>query len=84
VYDADLRDLQYYERVRPKYFASGPSGVTFCYTLFSFLLLAVSRFRWRLAGYGLLAGSGLVAMPGPTLLLMFVLLGPWMLFLASR
>ena len=30
LYDADLRDLQYYERVRPKFFASEPSSVTFC------------------------------------------------------
>jgi hypothetical protein len=84
LYEADLRDLQYYDQIRPKFFASEPSSVTFCYTLFSFLWLVVSSFRWKLAGYALLTGCGLFAMPGPTLLLMVVLLVPWMLFLASR
>jgi hypothetical protein len=84
LYDADLRDLQYYERIRPKFFASEPSSVTFCYTLFSFLWLVVSRYRWKLAAYAGLTAGGLFAMPGPTLLLMVVLLAPWMLLLASR
>jgi hypothetical protein len=84
LYEADLRDLQYYDRIRPKFFASEPSSVTFCYTLFSFLWLVVSGFRWKLAGYAVLTAGGLFALPGPTLLLMVVLLVPWMLFLASR
>jgi hypothetical protein len=84
LYEADLRDLQYYDRVRPKFFASEPSSVTFCYTLFSFLWLVVSAWRWKLPAYGGLTVAGLFAMPGPTLLLMVLLVAPYLLLLASR
>jgi hypothetical protein len=84
VYENDLRDLLYYNRVRPKFFASEPASVTFCYTLFTFVWLVASSWRWKLPVYLALVGVGLFAMPGPTLLLMLVLLLPYMLFLASR
>jgi hypothetical protein len=74
----------FYKRVRPKFFASEPSSVTFCYTLFTFLWMVVSRWRWKLVAYVGLLGLGLFAMPGPTLLLMLLLMVPYMLFLASR
>jgi hypothetical protein len=83
-YEADLRDLQYYARIRPKFFASEPSSVTFCYTLFTFLWLVVSSWRWKLLAYAGLTTAGLVAMPGPTLLLMVVLVAPYLLLLAAR
>ena len=83
-YDNDLRDLFFYNRVRPKFFASEPASVTFCYTLFSFMWLVASRWRWKLAGYLALVGAGLFAMPGPTLLLMLLLILPYLLFLDSR
>jgi len=83
-YDADLRDLEYYARIRPKFFASEPSSVTFCYTLFTFLWLVVSSRRWKLPVYAGLTAAGLLAMPGPTLLLMVVLVAPYLLLLASR
>lgn len=84
LYDADLRDLEYYGRIRPRLFASEPSSVTFCYTLVSFFWFVVSTSRWKLPGYAFLTAAGLAAMPGPTLLLMIVLLCPYALFIASR
>ncbi len=84
VYENDLRDLLFYNRVRPKFFASEPASVTFCYTLFSFIWLVASPWRWKMPLYLVLVGVGLFAMPGPTLLLMLVLLLPYLLFLGSR
>jgi hypothetical protein len=84
VYENDLRDLFFYKRVRPKFFASEPASVTFCYTLFTFMWLVTSAWRWKLPLYLALVGVGLFAMPGPTLLLMLVLLLPYLLFLGSR
>ena len=83
-YENDLRDLFFYNRVRPKFFASEPASVTFCYTLFSFIWLVTSPWRWKLLGYLALVGVGLFAMPGPTLLLMLLLILPYLLFLDSR
>jgi hypothetical protein len=84
VYENDLRDLLLYNRVRPKFFASEPSAVTFCYVLLCFLWMVISQWRWKLVFYLGLVGLGLLAMPGPTLLLMLILILPYMLFLASR
>jgi hypothetical protein len=84
VYENDLRDMILYHRVRPKFFASEPSSVTFCFSLFTFIWFVVSRWRWKILLYVALVALGLFAMPGPTLLLMFVLILPYMLFLASR
>jgi len=84
IYENDLRDMLYYQRVRPKFFASEPASVTFCYSLFTFVWLVVSRWRWKLVLYVILVGLGMFAMPGPTLLLMLLLTMPYMLFLASR
>jgi hypothetical protein len=84
VYENDLRDVMFYNRVRPKFFASEPASVTFCYTLFTFIWLVVSPWRWKLLGYLALVAAGLFAMPGPTLLLMLLLLLPYLLFLDSR
>src|SRR5882757_2214079 len=84
VYENDLRDILFYNRVRPKFFASEPASVTFCYALFGFLWLVISPWRWKLLAYLGLVGIGLFAMPGPTLLLMLVLILPYLLFLDSR
>ena len=84
VYENDLRDMLFYSRVRPKFFASEPSSVTFCYALFTFLWMVVSTWRWKLVLYVFLVGLGMYAMPGPTLLLMLLMILPYMLFLASR
>ncbi|MBL0899635.1 MAG: hypothetical protein IBJ17_13170 [Reyranella sp.] len=84
LYEGDQRDILYYEQVRPKFFASEPSSVTFCYTLFAFVWLAVSRWRWKVPAYLGLVGLGIFAMPGPTLLLMLVLLAPYLVLLAPR
>jgi hypothetical protein len=84
VYENDMRDVLFYKRVRPKFFASEPASVTFCYTLFTFLWVVVSHWRWKLVAYVGLIALGMYAMPGPTLLLMLFLILPYMLFLASR
>jgi len=84
IYENDLRDQLLYHRVRPKFFASEPSSVTFCYSLFTFVWLVISRWRWKLVLYVVLTGLGMFAMPGPTLLLMLLLILPYMLFLVSR
>ncbi|MBS0525975.1 MAG: hypothetical protein JSS04_20265 [Proteobacteria bacterium] len=84
LYENDLRDMLMYKRVRPKFFASEPASVTFCYSLFTFIWFVVSRWRLKLALYVALIAAGIFAMPGPTLLLMLLLVLPYMLFLASR
>jgi hypothetical protein len=84
VYENDLRDVLYYNRVRPKFFASEPSSVTFCYTFFSFVWFVTSTWRWKLLAYAGLVGLGLLAMPGPTLLLMLLLVLPYLMFIGSR
>jgi hypothetical protein len=84
IYENDARDVLFYHRVRPKFFASEPASVTFCYSLFTFLWMVVSRWRWKLAAYVGLFVVGVFAMPGPTLLLMLLLIIPYMLFLDSR
>jgi len=84
VYDADLRDMLLYNRIRPKFFASEPASVTFCYSLFTFIWFVVSRWRLKLALYVAMVAVGIFAMPGPTLILMLVMVLPYMMFLASR
>lgn len=84
IYDSDLRDQLLYGRIRPKLFTSEPSAVTFAYSLYTFAWLMISPWRWKLLGYLALLGAGLVAMPGPTLLLMLVLVVPYELFLSGK
>ncbi|HJQ56194.1 MAG TPA: hypothetical protein VJ890_04770 [Vineibacter sp.] len=84
VYEADVRDLVLYGRVRPKLFTSEPSAVTFAYTHYCFAWLATSQWRWKLVGYVVLTGVGLLLMPGPTLLLMLMLAVPYLIFLGGR
>jgi hypothetical protein len=73
-----------YGRIRPKFFASEPASVTFTYALCGFLWMVLSRWRWKLPFYLGLIAAGLFAMPGPTLLLMLILIAPYQLFLGGR
>ncbi len=84
IYDADMRDRILYGAVRPKFFASEPAAVTFAYSLFLFTWLVVSEWRWKVVAYLALVGIGLVAIPGPTLVLMLLLLVPYEFFIAGR
>ena len=84
IYENDLRDVLLYGRVRPKFFASEPASVTFCFSLFTFVWMVTSRHRYKLLIYVGMVAAGLFAMPGPTLLLMLLIVLPYMLFLASR
>lgn len=83
VYDADLRDVLLYGRVRPKLFTSEPSAVTFAYTQFSSAWLVVSPWRWKLLAYFALVGLALVVLPGPTLVLMLLLVVPYLILLSG-
>jgi hypothetical protein len=83
VYDADLRDEILYGRVRPKLFTSEPSAVTFAYTHFSAVWLALSPWRYKYLAYAGLLGLAIVVLPGPTLMLMLLLATPYMMFLAG-
>lgn len=84
IYDSDYRDELLYGRVRPKFFASEPASVTFTYSLFSFIWVVTSQWRLKLPIYAALIGLGTFAMPGPTLLLMVLLILPYALFVAGR
>jgi hypothetical protein len=83
VYDADLRDEILYGRVRPKLFTSEPSAVTFGYTHYCTAWLVVCQWRWKLLIYVALIGAALFVLPGPTLLMMLLLMVPYLLFLAG-
>lgn len=83
VYDADLRDMILYGRVRPKLFTSEPSAVTFAYTQFSAIWLVVSTWRWKLPVFLCMMAMALVVLPGPTLILMLLLSVPYLIFLAG-
>jgi hypothetical protein len=81
IYEADLRDELLYGRVRPKLFTSEPASVTFAFTLYAFAWFVLSRSRIKLPVYVGLGGVGMLAMPGPTVLLMLLLLVPYYGFL---
>ncbi|HET6196771.1 MAG TPA: hypothetical protein VFE12_13495 [Acetobacteraceae bacterium] len=83
VYDADLRDEILYGRVRPKLFTSEPSAVTFAYTHYCAVWLALSAWRYKYLVYVGLLGLAIVVLPGPTLMLMLLLATPYLMFLAG-
>jgi hypothetical protein len=83
VYDADLRDQILYGKVRPKLFTSEPSAVTFAYTHYAAVWLAVSPWRYKYAVYASLLGLAIIVLPGPTLMLMLLLAIPYLTFLAG-
>lgn len=83
VYDADLRDEILYGRVRPKLFTSEPSAVTFAYTHYCAVWLAMSAWRYKYLVYCGLLGLAIIVLPGPTLMLMLLLATPYLLFLAG-
>jgi hypothetical protein len=83
VYDSDLRDEILYGRVRPKLFTSEPSAVTFAYTHYCSVWLALSPWRYKYLVYCGLLGLAIVVLPGPTLMLMLLLTIPYFLFLAG-
>ena len=83
VYDADLRDEILYGRIRPKLFTSEPSAVTFAYTHFAAVWLALCPWRYKYAVYTGLLGLAIIVLPGPTLMLMLLLATPYWMFLAG-
>ncbi|MEE3623659.1 hypothetical protein UCD39_06600 [Nitrospirillum sp. BR 11752] len=74
IYEFDIRDEMLYGKVRPKLFTTEPSAVTFAYTLFAFSWLLTSDWKHKRLGYLAMTGAAMVAMPGPTLLLLVLLL----------
>jgi hypothetical protein len=83
VYDSDLRDEILYGRIRPKLFTSEPSAVTFAYTHYCSVWLALSPWRYKYLVFAGLIGLAVVVLPGPTLMLMLLLAIPYFLFLAG-
>lgn len=83
VYDADLRDQLLYGRIRPKLFTSEPSAVTFAYTHYCSIWLVVSPWRWKILIYLGLVGLAMVVLPGPTLVLMLLLMIPYLVLLSG-
>lgn len=83
VYDADLRDQLLYGHIRPKLFTSEPSAVTFAYTHFCSAWLVVSPWRWKLPIYLGLVSLAMVVLPGPTLVLMLLLMIPYLILLSG-
>lgn len=81
VYNSDKRDEILYGRIRPKLFTSEPSAVTFAYTYLSSVWLVTSTWRFKFVIYGGLVAAALVLLPGPTLILMLLLVVPYLLFL---
>lgn len=84
VYIADRRDMMLYGSIRPKFFTSEPSAVTFGFTLFAFCWYVLSEWRWKVVGYGLMFAAAFLLMRGPTLILGLILLIPYEVFLAPR
>jgi hypothetical protein len=69
IYEANLRDLIFYGKIRPKFFTSEPSAVTFAFSLFSLAWFLASDSRYRLPLFGALIGASQIVIPGPTTLL---------------
>jgi hypothetical protein len=83
VYDADLRDQLLYGKIRPKLFTSEPSAVTFAYTHYCAVWLAISPWRYKYVVYAGLLALAIIVLPGPTLMLMLLLAVPYLTFLAG-
>lgn len=84
VYTADLRDQEFYGRIRPKLFTSEPSAVAFMFSLFAFAWYALSDMKWKLPGFLILIGAGYFVMRGPTLLLCLALVPVYKLLIGAR
>ena len=69
IYESDLRDLIFYGKVRPKFFTSEPSAVTFSFAIFSLGWFLSTQVRYRLIIFALLLGASMVVIPGPTTLI---------------
>lgn len=84
VYVADQRDILLYGSIRPKFFTSEPSAVSFGFTLFAFCWYVLSEWRWKAVGYGLLFAAAFLTIRGPTLVLGLLLAIPYEVFLVPR
>jgi hypothetical protein len=83
VYNSDRRDEVLYGRIRPKLFTSEPSAVTFAYTYLSSVWLVTCSWRFKYLVYVGLVAAALVLLPGPTLVLMLLLVVPYFVFLSE-
>lgn len=84
IYESDLRDVIFYGKVRPKFFTSEPSSVTFAFTLFSLAWFLASEHRYRLPIFAMLLGVSQLIIPGPTTLLAGLAAGLSYLMLPGR
>lgn len=69
IYEANLRDLIFYGKIRPKFFTSEPSAVTFAFSLFSLAWFLASDAKYRLLIFAGLIVASQVIIPGPTTLI---------------
>jgi len=84
VYESDLRDLLYYGTVRPKFFTSEPSAVTFSFSLFALTWFLITEHRYRMLVFTGLVAGGILIIPGPTTLLAAILAGLSLVILPDR
>jgi hypothetical protein len=69
IYEANLRDLIFYGKIRPKFFTSEPSAVTFAFSLFSLAWFLASDSKYRLPIFATLVAASQLIIPGPTTLI---------------
>lgn len=84
LYESDLRDQVLYGRIRPKFFSSEPSAVSFMFTLCAFAWYSLSTSRLKLPLYTLFVACAFILMRGPTLMLCLALIVPHAVLLAPR
>ncbi len=84
IYESDLRDLIFYGKVRPKFFTSEPSAVTFSVALLSLGWFLATDNRYRLAIFAALTAASLVVIPGPTTLIAALAAGAAYVLLPER
>ncbi|MGE3906604.1 MAG: hypothetical protein AB7F36_11655 [Reyranellaceae bacterium] len=84
IYESDLRDLIFYGKVRPKFFTSEPSAVTFSFALLSLSWFLSTESRYRLIIFALLMVGSMVVIPGPTTLIAALAAGAAYMLLPDR
>lgn len=84
VYASDERDQNLYGMIRPKFFTSEPSYVTFGFSLFLFGWYGLSTSRYKIAVSLAMLALAYLLMRGPTLLLVIPLMALYEVLIAAR
>lgn len=67
IYIADVRDMNLFSIIRPKLFTAEPSYLAIFLLFSSTLWLALSEWRWRYLGFGVLLACGIFLIRSPVL-----------------